>query len=132
MNRVWLYIERSDGQIERYLGPFERWLLDSQGEKVCDERGRPRYDETYAQAVYARVKGFDGASAYDVAEALAKEGPKLLKEETGVLSKLALVLVEEVTQRVQQRQLRAERGTLRAAWLADIELAAMKVRVKAE
>ena len=132
MQRVWIWIERDDGQVERHIGPFERWQRNASGEKMHDEHGRPLYDEAFAGAVYERVESFHGASAYDVADALAKDRKKLAKDETGVLAKLALALVEEVTERVRERQRRATQGTLRAAWLADIELAAMKVYVRAE
>lgn len=146
MDRVWVWIERQDGQVERHIGPFERYVRDKEGRTVStivDGRPKPVYDEKYVAAVMKQVGGFEGQNAYDVARSLDPD--QIKADKTGVLERVAAGLLE-VAERVVERQRRAERRVqrvkmdgsvseepqLRALWLVDMEFAGMKVRVRAE
>lgn len=143
MRQVWLWVVRNDGQVEQHVGPFARYKRGSDGKVVKDAAGEPVFDEEYAAAVWKLLEGFDKQNAYDVAESLTKK--ELGKDKTGALVYVGTAMAE-IVQRVLARQQRAESRArveagsspipgappLRAGWLADIELANMKVHVRGE
>jgi len=143
MDRVWAWVERSDGQIEQHIGPFERGLRDKDGKRLTDQHGNPLWDTAFADDVMKVVGGFHKQNAYDVASGMSDKDVQ--RDTTGALRSVALALVD-ISARVIARQNRAEsrqmvdaggrpmigHPPLRAMWLADIELANMKVHVRGE
>jgi len=143
MQRVWMWVQRNDGQIEQHVGPFQAHLRGPDGKVLKDENGDPRYDEKFAGDVHKLLGGFDKRTAYDVAEALTKKDVD--RDKTGTLMRVGVAMAE-IAARVIVRQQRAESAArvetggqplyrhppLRAGWLADIELANMKVHVRGE
>jgi hypothetical protein len=131
MKGVWVVIERPDGAIEEHIGPLGKWARSNDTGKVIqiqDKHGKviPVFDSDFHQAVLDKLMPFDGQNARDVAKAMTPED--LRADSTLALRKLAAGLAN-VSARVIRRQDRAEAGRLFAVWLADIELAQMKIRV---
>jgi len=143
VQRVWIWVTRSDGQVEQHVGPFERRARDKQGRPLTNEYGQALLDEAYAEAVKKAVSGYDEQNARDVAAGL--ESRDLERDKTGAVRALAQAL-SDISARVVDRQQRAESRSLvdaggralqghpplRALWLADIELAQMTIHVRAE
>lgn len=143
MQQVWLWVERNDGQIEQHVGPFNLRARDAQGRPLVDQYGDALLDEKFAGEVHKVLAGFHGQNAYDVAKSLDRRNVE--KDKTGALRRVAVALAE-ISARVVTRQQRAESASrveagnsplpghppLRALWLADIELAQMKVYVRGE
>lgn len=131
MNQVTVWVEREPGVVEQHVDPpFYRWLTDKwTGRGLMTPTGEWIKDEGYAQNVWELLKGYDGMTAHDVAHDIKPND--VLRDETGALRVLAGTLAE-VADRVSRRQGRASSGRMRAVWLADVELANMTVRVRAD
>ena len=143
MQQVWLWVVRSDGQVEQHVGPLEQWARGKDGQVLHDESGAPLRSTEYAEAVHKVLAGFHKQNAYDVASGISAR--ELERDKTGALRRVVVALAE-IGARVVQRQERAESAArveaggralpgappLRAAWLADIELAQMTIHVRAE
>jgi hypothetical protein len=118
-----------DGEIEQHVGPFARYERGPNGRALMDPNGDPVFDAVYASAVLELLEGFNGRDALEVAEAIT---PKALKaDKTGALRGLGVALAEIAT-RVETRNRRGDRGTMREPLLANYELSTMIVHVRPE
>jgi len=126
MRQLWLWLVRSDGQIEQHIGPFIRSKRVPDPTKPGMVMNVP--DEEWLNEVHEILRHYVGGTAYDMMKDVTERLPT---DETGAMKYLAAHLAE-VGHRIELRQARDRAGNLRAEWLADIGLANMKVDYRAE